>query len=139
MKMRSWMLAGLFAAGAMVGVPVSEVIHAQAPGLATKQIFRTDLANIPGQEVLFFKTDWAPGQRLPWHIHPEGHEFVYVIEGEQTFEIEGVGTRIVKAGEVIHNPPNVAHFGRNDTNQVSKTLVVRIKDKDKPITVEVSR
>ena len=61
------------------------------------------------------------------------------MEGEQTFEIEGVGTKVVKAGEVIHTPPNVAHFGRNATDKNSKTLVVRIKDKEKPIMVEVKR
>jgi hypothetical protein len=35
-------------------------------------------------------------------MHPDGHEFVYVVEGEQTFEVEGMGTKVVKAGEVIH-------------------------------------
>ena len=27
--------------------------------------------------------------RLPLHMHPNGHEITYVVEGEQTFEIEG--------------------------------------------------
>ena len=76
---------------------------------------------------------------MPWHVHPEGHEFVYVIEGEQTFEVEGVGTKVVKAGEMIHTPPNTAHYGRNATDKNSKTLVIRIKDKETPIMVEVKR
>ena len=66
-----------------------------------------------------------------------GHELVYVIEGEQTFEIEGVGTKVVKAGEVVYTPPDTPHFGRNATDKVSKTLVIRIKDKDKPVMTEV--
>jgi hypothetical protein len=33
-----------------------------------------------------------------------------------------------------YTPPNVAHFGRNATDKVSKTVVVRIKAKEKPIT-----
>ena len=45
----------------------------------------------------------------------------------------------MKAGEVLHTPPNVAHFGRNDTNAVSKTLVVRVKDITKPVTVNLQR
>jgi quercetin dioxygenase-like cupin family protein len=60
-----------------------------------------------------------------------------VVEGEQTFEVEGFGTKVVKAGEVIYTPPNVAHFGRNAT--VSKTGVFRIKPKDQPITVNVQQ
>jgi quercetin dioxygenase-like cupin family protein len=72
-------------------------------------------------------------------MHEEGHEFVYVIEGEQTFEIDGVGTKVVKAGEVLHTPPNVPHFGRNATDKLSKTFVVRIKNKDKPLLTEVKR
>ena len=129
----------LFAGGILVGVGASEIIHAQAPPLAIKQIFQADLNNLPGQEVLLFASTWQPGFRLPLHMHPEGHEITYVVEGEQTFEIEGVGTKIVKAGEAIYTPPNTPHFGRNATDAISKTIVVRIKAKDQPVTVEVKR
>jgi quercetin dioxygenase-like cupin family protein len=129
----------LFMGGLIAGVGSTEMIHAQAPAYATKQIVKTDLQNLPGQEALIFASEWQPGFRLPWHMHPNGHEFTYVIEGEQTFEIEGVGTRIVKAGEVLYTPPNTPHYGRNATDKVSKTLVVRIKDKDKPVMTEVTR
>jgi quercetin dioxygenase-like cupin family protein len=129
----------LFASGVAIGLGSSEIIHAQVPAYATKQILKTDLQNLPGQEVLLFASEWQPGFRLPWHIHPNGHEFTYVIEGEQTFEIEGVGTKVVKAGEVLYTPPNIAHYGRNGTDKMSKTLVVRIKDVDKPVMTEVTR
>ena len=82
-------------------------------------------------------SDWHPGFRLPLHKHPDGHEFTFVVEGEQTFEVAGMGTKVVKAGEVIYTPPNVAHFGRNATDKISKTVVFRIKPKDQPITVNV--
>jgi quercetin dioxygenase-like cupin family protein len=121
------------------GALQTEIIHSQAPLYATKQIFQTDLNNLPGQEVLIFSSTWQPGFKLPLHMHPNGHEFTFVIEGEQTFEIEGVGTKVVKAGDVLYTPPNTAHFGRNATDQIAKTVVFRIKDKDKPIMVEVKR
>ena len=57
--------------------------------------------------------------RLPLHTHPNGHEITYVVEGEQTFEIDGVGTKVVKAGEAIYTPPNTPHFGRNATGAPS--------------------
>jgi quercetin dioxygenase-like cupin family protein len=129
--------AVLFAGGILLGLGSSELIHAQVSGLATRQIFRTDLSNLPGQEVLIYSSEWPPGFRLPLHKHEQGHELVYVIEGEQTFEIEGVGTKVVKAGEVVYTPPDTPHFGRNATDKVSKTLVIRIKDKDKPVMTEV--
>lgn len=131
--------ATLFAGGILIGAGSSEIIHAQAPTLATRQVFQTDLQNLPGQEVLLFASTWQPGFRLPLHMHPEGHEITYVVEGEQTFEVDGVGTRIVKAGEAIYTPPNTPHFGRNATDKESRTIVVRIKAKDQPVAIEVKR
>src|SRR5262245_48146671 len=131
---------GLFAAGAALGVAGSAGLRAQGSGLpSTKLILRADLENLPGQEVLIFISDWAPGTRLPLHMHPKGHEFVYVVEGEQTFQIDGVGQKVVKAGEALHTQPNVPHFGRNATDKLSKTVVFRVKDKSEPISVEVNR
>jgi len=132
-----------FIAGAAFGIGGLQVLSAQAQaggGLpSTKMILRTDLQNIPGQEVLVFASEWSPGNTLALHIHPDGHEFVYVVEGEQTFHIEGVGVKIVKAGEVLYTPPNVPHYGQNATDRVSKTIVFRIKDKAKPISVDVNK
>jgi len=130
---------GLSAEGILVGSVSGELIRAQEPQYVTKQILQTDLNNLPGQEALIFTSTWQPGFRLPLHMHPNGHEFTFVIEGEQTFEVDGVGTKVVKAGEVLYTTPNTPHFGRNATDKISKTLVVRIKDKDKPIMVEVKR
>jgi quercetin dioxygenase-like cupin family protein len=130
-----------FIAGAAFGIGGLQVLSAQAGGglPSTKMILRTDLQNIPGQEVLVFASEWSPGNTLPLHIHPDGHEFVYVVEGEQTFHIQGVGVKTVKAGEVLYRPPNVPHFGQNATAKLSKTIVFRIKDKAQPISVDVNK
>jgi len=129
--------AAIFGGGILFGLGSSEMIHAQIPGLVTKQIFKTDLTNLPGQEAIIYASEWLPGFRLPLHKHEGGHEFVYVVEGEQTFEIDGIGTKIVKAGEVVYTPPDTNHFGRNATDKVSRTLVIRIKAKDKPVMTEI--
>ena len=55
------------------------------------------------------------------------------------FEIEGVGQKIVKVGEVLYTAPNTPHYGRNATDKVCRTLVVRIKAKDQPVMVEVKK
>jgi quercetin dioxygenase-like cupin family protein len=140
-KINNAMGFGLFVAGAALGVFASHTLFAQSPGglPSTKMILRTDLQNIPGQEVMVFTSDWAPGTRLPLHMHPNGHEFVFVIEGEQTFEIEGLGQKIVKAGEVLYTSPNVPHYGRNATDKLSRTVVFRVKDKSEPVSVELNK
>jgi len=139
---KSWAIGiGAFIAGATCAIVGPQALFAQTRGglPATKMILRTDLQNIPGQEVLVFTSDWAPGNTLPLHIHPDGHEFVFVVEGEQTFQIEGVGQKIVKAGEVLYTAPNVPHFGRNATDKLSKTVVFRVKDKTQPISVDINK
>ena len=132
-------LGAVFAVGVLVGGLSTEFDHTQAPQYQTNQVLQTDLNNLPGQEIIVFASTWQPGFRLPLHMHPNGHEITYVIEGEQTFEIEGVGTKVVKAGEAIYTPPNTPHYGRNATNKISKPLVIRVKDKDKPIMVEIRK
>src|SRR5262245_19022383 len=138
MRWNALSLGTLFFGGVLISLVSFVMIHAQQSGYSTKQILQDDLNNLPGQEVLFFTSDWPPGFRLPWHMHENGHEFVFVLEGQQTFEVDGVGTKVVKAGEVIHTPPNVPHYGRNATDKISRTVVVRIKPKDKPITTAVN-
>ena len=135
---RTIKLAGVFAVGVLVGSASSEFVRAQGPQYETKQVLRTDLKNLPGQELVIFASTWQPGFRLPLHMHPDGHEVTYVIEGEQTFQVGGRDT-VIKAGEALYTPPNTPHFGRNATDHISRTLVVRIKGKDKPISVEVKR
>jgi quercetin dioxygenase-like cupin family protein len=138
MKRHCWMLTFLFAAGIIVGIAGSTAIKAQLAGSPARRLLSTDLKGVPGQEILFFTTDWAPGQTLPCHVHPDGHEFAYLLEGELTFKIEGAGEKVVKAGEVGHVLPGVAHYGRNASDKLAKTLVVRVKEKSKPIAVEVA-
>ena len=77
--------------GIVVGAMSTEFVHAQASQYATKQVLQTELNNLPGQEILVFSSTWQPGFRLPLHMHPNGHEITYVVEGEQTFEIDDVG------------------------------------------------
>jgi hypothetical protein len=47
---RTLTMSALLAVGVLAGSALTELIHAQAPQYATKQIFQTDLNNLPGQE-----------------------------------------------------------------------------------------
>ena len=129
----------VFAAGVLAGAFSGRLAHAQESQYATQQVVKINLNNLPGQEMLIFASTWQPGFRLPLHMHPNGHEVTYVVEGEQTFYIEGVGRKVVKAGEAIYTPPNTPHFGSNLTDKPSKTVVIRVKDIVKPISVEIKQ
>jgi hypothetical protein len=83
LKTSSVTRVGLFIGGAIVGVFLSDLIHAPTLRLCNEADFQNGLAERPGLEVLIFTSDWQPGFRLPLHIHPDGHEFVYVMEGER--------------------------------------------------------
>ena len=75
-------MCGLFVVGILVGSASNEFLRAQGSQYVTKQVAQTDLNNLPGQEALIFTSTWQPGFRLPLHMHPDGHEFTFVIEGE---------------------------------------------------------
>jgi quercetin dioxygenase-like cupin family protein len=113
--------------------------RAQAQQKPTIQsLLQTDLAGIPGQETILEVLTIPPGGATPRHIHPDGHEIVYVLEGVTTAEIDGRETRNYRVGEVVHVPPNVPHIGRNaSVTEPLKVLVIRIKDKTKPVMVPV--
>ena len=129
--------AVLLAGGIAIGLGLPESIRAQVPGYVTKQVFKTDLINLPGQEAIIMHRSGPRVFDCRYTSMRRATNLFYVIEGEQTFEIDGVGTKVVRAGEVVYTPPNTAHFGRNATDKLSKTLVIRIKAKDKPVMTEV--
>jgi quercetin dioxygenase-like cupin family protein len=121
---------------ASIGAMSGSAARAQAPAQnapAAKQIFQSDLKGMPGQEALVFFVDFAPGQSLPWHVHPGGHELVYGLEGTLVIE-EQNGTKVsVKTGDVGHVGPDIGHTVRNEGTTAAKVLVVRLKDKAKPV------
>ncbi len=131
-------VCGFLANGAMIG----PAARAQAPAQnapAAKQLFQSDLKGVPGQEALMFFVEFAPGQSLPWHVHPSGHELVYGLEGTLVIE-EQNGTKVsVKTGDVNHIGPEIGHSVRNEGPSVAKVLVVRLKDKAKPIVTPFQR
>ena len=79
------------------------------------------------------------GAALPWHIHPDAHEVAYILDGALTLEIEGQGTRVLKAGNAVHVQPNWVHRGMADPALGVKLIAVRFKPKDKPLVTLVPR
>jgi quercetin dioxygenase-like cupin family protein len=129
--------------GASLGVSLSLGLNLGGGGTAQAQqkptiqsLLQSDLQGIPGQETILEVLTIPPGGATPRHIHPDGHEIVYVLEGSTTAEIDGRETRNYGVGEVVHVPPNVPHIGRNASKtEPLKVLIIRIKDKSKPVMV----
>jgi quercetin dioxygenase-like cupin family protein len=129
---------GFLASVAMIG-PAS---RAQAPtqnAPASKQLYQSDLKGLPGQEAAVFFVEFGPGQGLPWHVHPGGHELVYGLEGTFVFEEQDGTKSSLKAGEVKHIGPDIGHTVRNEGTTAAKVLVVRVKDKARPIVTPFQR
>ena len=112
---------------------------AHAPGEVTsEQLLVADLAGEPDKEVNIQLYTFPPGASVPWHIHPDAHEFDYQLEGSLMLQQDGEPTEIVKRGEAIYVAPNVVHRGLNvSRTQPAKIFVVRVKPKDRPLTTEV--
>lgn len=134
MRRSAIILTGAACATAVIAVPM--ILLAQQPAGPPPMLLRTDLAGVPGQEAILQFVQIPPNGRAPKHVHPDGHEIIYVLEGDTFLEMEGQPPRSAKAGQVLHVPPNIPHGGGNSSATAPlKLLVIRIKDKSKPIMV----
>jgi quercetin dioxygenase-like cupin family protein len=136
----------LHLAGAAVALPASlRTAMAQAPQ-GTPKLTLLLKADLQGQDQKVQETvvnvlEMAPGVGAPWHMHPGAQEIIFVLDGALAVEVEGQGTKAIKAGEIILIPPEIPHLARNDSaNAMARALVTHSRaDKDKPFLVVVKR
>ena len=137
MTPRKALISALVVAG-VAGLALIAEIKAEATGeIKAEQLLVKDLAGEPDKEVNIQLYSFPPGASVPWHIHPDTHEFGYQLDGEFTLLINGEPSRILKAGDAFYVPPNVIHRGINASRTKGKFVVVRVKPKGKPALVEV--
>jgi quercetin dioxygenase-like cupin family protein len=93
------------------------------------------------QETVVNVLEMAPGVGAPWHMHPGAQEIIFVLDGNLAVEIEGQGTKAVKAGEIILIPAEIPHLAKNDSaNAMARALVTHSRaDKDKPFLVVLKK
>jgi quercetin dioxygenase-like cupin family protein len=98
-------------------------------------LLTASLEGEPGKKVDIQVYTFPPGSSVPWHIHPDAHEFDYQLEGSLTLEVEGKPPRDLEAGEAFYLPPNVVHRGLNNSaTEPAKVYVVRLKPVGEPLT-----
>ena len=123
----------------VIGTGREASAQVQAPPTRHQQPLRTDLAGMPGQETLVDTFEYAANSGTNWHIHPDGHEISYVLEGIWISEADGREVKTLKAGDSVYVPPNTPHRGYSDASGPSRILVVRIKPKGMPVTTPFVR
>src|SRR5277367_2653055 len=102
----------IFVFGVAVGGFLIPTVKAQFRSTKTTNLLTSDLAGwCDGKEVMIELVEAGPGTSGK-HYHP-GHSFTWVIEGAETYELEGKPAKIVNAGDVLHEEPMQVHTVEN--------------------------
>src|SRR5262249_26244778 len=73
-----------------------------------------------------------PGISVARHTHP-GMEAAYILEGSFELPIHGQPTRMVKAGDAFHIPPETPHAGGKPSDVKVRVLSTYVVEKGKPL------
>ena len=119
------------------GLATQSMVGAQAPTPPVDVVKEEPLVGGNSENMVMQVVTLGPNAASPWHIHPDGHEISYVLEGAVKVEIDKQGGHVYKAGEGFHINANIVHRGVGEASG-GKLLVVRIKPKDKPIMQPVT-
>ena len=111
-------------------------VQAQAPAAFKRTVLQQADLSVPGKEAVMAIAEFQPGGASGRHMHP-GEELAYVISGSIVVEIEGVGTKTVRAGEALIVPAGKIHNARNPETSVTKVLATYVVDKGKPVATTV--
>jgi quercetin dioxygenase-like cupin family protein len=75
---------------------------------------------------------FAPGARSNWHLHPAG-QILLVTDGKGYYQEKGSPKKILRKGDVIKCPPNVAHW--HGASKDSGFVQLAITGREKGATV----
>jgi quercetin dioxygenase-like cupin family protein len=120
---------------AVTGFIATEASAQGAPA-ATGGVTRKLLSKIDGPsagyETITMEVEVEPGVAVARHTHP-GVESGYLLEGSLELPVQGVDTRMVKAGEAYQVPPNTPHAGGKPSTMKLKILATYVVEKGKPL------
>jgi len=133
---RTLLLGAALALAFGTGLATQSMVGAQQPAIASNDIIHEPLVGGVYDEMYMQLVTLGPNAPTPWHIHPDGHEISYVLEGSVKVEVDKQADRVYKAGEGFHINANVVHRGIGGESG-GKLLIVRLKPKDKPIAQPV--
>jgi quercetin dioxygenase-like cupin family protein len=131
---RSLLLGTALALAFGAGLATQSMVGAQSSSASSKDVIKEEpLVGGNSQNMIMQVVTIPPNVATPWHIHPDGHEISYVMEGAVKIQIDKQPDRVVKA---FHINSNVVHRGVGEASG-AKLLIVRLKPKDKPVAQPV--
>jgi quercetin dioxygenase-like cupin family protein len=108
-----------------------------APALQNKRYFTMPLEKDPTREVGLQSVTMPPGAGNQFHRHP-GEQWTAVQEGEVTFTVKGEPPKVLKAGDSNYVPRGTVHRQQNLSDKPARYIEMRIFDKDKPASEQVT-
>jgi quercetin dioxygenase-like cupin family protein/DNA-binding CsgD family transcriptional regulator len=120
-------LGTAFAAGnatTLLGLGVGD----QEAMLKLSTLAHAETERFPNLEATVTTGEYTPGGVNKRHAHLDCLEIIFVIQGAISTQIEGEGTTITRAGEVICIQPDILHRGRNASgSDPAKLVIVKLK------------
>jgi quercetin dioxygenase-like cupin family protein len=120
---------------AITGFIATEASAQGAPspsgGVNRKILSKTD-GPAAGYETVLVEAEIAAGVEVGRHTHP-GVESAYVLEGGFELPIQGMETRMLKAGDAFQVPPNTPHAGGKAGTAKTRVLITYVVEKGKPL------
>lgn len=134
MNSRASTLSVIFVCGLILGSVVTSRLGAQFRSGKNKQLAKSDLGGCAGKEISISLNEFGAGTSGP-HYHP-GDSFTYVLDGSETYQLEGKPEIVVKAGDLLHEEPLKVHTVGN--SGPVKLLVIRVQDKGAPDIIRIA-
>ena len=121
---------------ALMGAALGNPAWAQQEGLAKPDlVLQQIIAGLPAsgqQQVRVLTASFKPGDRTVAHTH-RFPVTVYVLEGAFTLELAGRAPIVVKAGEAMVEPPDVAMTGYNrSATDMTRVVIFYVSAPDTP-------
>ena len=120
---------------AITGFIATEASAQGAPppsgGVNRKILSKTD-GPAAGYETVLVEAEIAAGVAVGRHTHP-GIESAYVLEGGFELPIQGMETRMLKAGDGFQVPANTPHAGGKAGTAKTRVLITYVVEKGKPL------
>ena len=121
---------------ALMGAALCNPAWAQQEGLAKPDlVLQQIIAGLPAsgqQQVRVLTASFKPGDRTVAHTH-RFPVTVYVLEGAFTLELAGRAPIVVKAGEAMVEPPDVAMTGYNrSATDMTRVVIFYVSAPDTP-------
>src|SRR5262249_3096334 len=94
---RPLLLGAALALAFGAGIAAQSIVGAQTPTPPVDVIKEEPLVGGTSDNMIMQVVTLGPNAASPWHIHPDGHEISYVLEGAVKVEIDKKGGQVYKA------------------------------------------